>query len=114
MFDSFGGVCTSICLLVIILAWFISGLPRWMPKIILAFVTPVLVSFGWCYLPTITLWFKPLAFGQDDWGPWVLMGAIMCSAVSVPLSMIAVLALSFWRKRRGIGNLDSSNAATNI
>ena len=101
MFDSVDGFYAPVCGLVLILAWFISGLRPWSLKILLALVGPVLISFAWSYLPWFSLWFRPLPFGQEDWRPWAFIATASRSLIAVPLSLIVVLALSYWRKTRG-------------
>src|SRR6267142_2219316 len=98
MFDSVNGGYAPICLLVLVLAWFIAPLRSWWIKILLAVVGPVLICLGWAFLPYFPMWFKPLSFGQDDWVPWAFIAAEVWLLAAIPLSVVAVVLLSLWRK----------------
>jgi hypothetical protein len=99
-FDSVPGDYAPICGLVLILAWFIAPLQRWSVKILLALVCPVLICLGWAFLPQFPYWFKPLAFGQEQWVPWAFIAATAWSLAAIPLSVVALGLFSFLRGER--------------
>jgi|GEM_PF-6911707 len=98
MFDSVNGGYAPICVLVLIAAWFIARLHRWWVKILLAIICPTLICLAWAFLPYFPNWFKPLKFGEDHWGPWAFIAATIWLYAALPLSVVAVVLLSLWRK----------------
>src|SRR5262245_20164644 len=98
MFDSVAGGYAPICVLVLILAWFIASMRGWWIKILVAIIWPTLICFGWAFLPHFPIWFKPQQFAQDNWRPWAFIATAGWLKVALPLSMIAVVLLSLWRQ----------------
>ena len=88
------------CTLVLGLAWLTAPWRYWSSRVLVSLIGPVLICFGWFFLPNLPLWFKPLPPGQENWVPWAFIGAGACSLVAIPLSVAATILFTRLRGKR--------------
>lgn len=99
MFDSLSAGYIPICLLVITIAWFIARVRNIGVRALLTLIVPVVVSFGWFFVPRLFKLFRPLKYGEDPWVGWGLIAAATWSIAAVPLCIFSVAIFVFVRRR---------------
>jgi hypothetical protein len=102
MFDSLNGGYFPICVVVIVAAWFVSSFRSWWWRVFLGIAMPIVISLCWFFVPRLSILFKPLQFGEDDWVSWGYIAAGTWSMVAVPLSVLTIVVFSYFRRRRNI------------
>ena len=100
MFDSLSAGYLPICLIVLALAWFIAKVPNNGLRVVLGVIIPVMVAFGWFFVPRLSKLFGPLKYGEDPWVGWGLITATTWSIVAEPLGIISVVIFAFGARRR--------------
>ncbi len=103
MFDSLNNDYFPICLIVVVIAWYVAMLRNGVIRIGLAGIIPIIISSGWFFVPRIGKLFTPLRIGEDPWVSWGIVASAAWSLVAVPLSVTAVVAFS-WIQRRNKGS----------
>ena len=99
MFNSLSAGYIPICLIVVVIAWFIAKVRNIGLRVVFAFIVPIVVSFGWFFIPRLPKLFRPLQFGEDPWVGWGLIAAATWSIVAVPLSIASVVIFVLIRQR---------------
>jgi chromate transport protein ChrA len=98
MFDSLQGGYIPICLVVTLVAWFLSGLKPVSARALMSLLTPIVISLLWYFVPDF---FRANPDRQDpSWVTWGLIAATAWSAAAIPTSLIAVYLFSKIRKKQ--------------
>ena len=100
MFDSLDNGFMPICIIVVICAWYIAMVRNSVLRIGIALILPIVISFGWFFVPRIDKLFTKLKFGEDPWVSWGIIAAISWSTVAVPLSVVAVVVFVLIKRRK--------------
>ena len=96
MFNSVEGGYIPICLVVVLTAWFISGMISVWRRVLMTLLIPVVVSFLWYVVPDF---FRSIPERTDaSWLGWGLVATMMWSAAAIPASIISVVIFGFIRK----------------
>jgi hypothetical protein len=96
VFNSLEGGYVPICIATVFAAWFLSGLPSVLVRVVSACLVPFAISLAWYFLPAAIM-----SDGGDGWIGWGVIAAGSWSAIAVPLGIVATLGLSMLRKRLG-------------
>jgi len=99
MFDSLSGGYIPVLVLALVTAWVLVKVrPVWL-RFLLAFLLPIAISLGWYFLPRLPSLFPPR--DPDAWIEWGFAAALVWSIFSVPLCVLATLALTLFQHFRG-------------
>lgn len=100
MFDSLSAGYIPVCLIVVIISWFIARAENVAIRAFLALTVPILASFGWFFIPRVPKLFQPLRFGEDPWIGWGIIAAATWSIVAVPVCFVSVFIFVFYTRHK--------------
>ena len=100
MFDSLQGGYTPICIVVTVVAWFLSNQKYIFVRGLMSVLIPIIVSLLWYFVPDF---FRSNPDRQDpSWVTWGLVAATAWSVAAIPTSVIAVYVFSIIRKKKSV------------
>ena len=100
MFDSLNNGYMAIYIIVLACSWCIAKIRNSVFRIGIAVIIPIIISFGWFFVPRINKLLIPLQFNEDPWVSWGIIAAAAWSIIAVPLSIASVLLFAFIQQRK--------------